>query len=182
MNRNVGIAVGIGIVIIASVIGFQFYDSTYKKSTSEDYYENPQGVSSVVYPENPQYLYGLKINKDKYLLGERIFMNIGEIPMGLEDVLIFYTPSGQAYLPIPIDGDKKSSFKHYFRPMLSLKHGICDKEQLIGEWTVAFQGSPENKLKFNVMEEILPHSEEYYVDCNREGMQMPQIDPSLGND
>ena len=90
MNRNVGIAVGIGIVIIASVIGFQFYDSTYKKSTSEDYYENPQGVSSVVYPENPQYLYGLKINKDKYLLGERIFMNIGEIPMGLEDLSLIH--------------------------------------------------------------------------------------------
>jgi len=179
MNRNVAIAVVIGIGIIISVIGFQIYDSTYQKSSTEEYYKNESKVSTVVYPENPQYLYGLKINKDKYLLGEKIFMNIGEIPMGLKDYLEIYTPNGKKYLQIPLDGDKKSSFKHYFKPMLSLKSGICDKDELIGKWTILFTGSPENQLKFNVMEEILPYSEEFYVDCNREGMQMPIREPSL---
>ena len=58
---------------------------------------------------------------------------------------------------------------------------ICEKEKLIGEWTVAFLGTPEDQLKFNVMSETLPRSESYYDGCN-EGMELPVISPSLGED
>ena len=85
MNKNVGIAVAVGIAVIIGVIGFQIYDSSYQKSTVEEYYDDQtkaddKTVKHVVYPENPQTLYGLTINKDKYLLGENVVIKINGIP------------------------------------------------------------------------------------------------------
>jgi hypothetical protein len=178
MNRNVVIATVVGIAVIIGAVGYQVNDSMYNRTSTEDYYEDPLSVTNVVYPENPQFLHGLKINKDKYLLGERIYFSVKEIPMGLKDSLNFYTPEGIAYAIYSIDGDEKSHFKHYFRPSLFQKLQICDKEQLIGEWTVLFNGMPNSRLHFQVMSEFLPHHEEYYVSCNEDALQMPMIDPT----
>ena len=75
MNRNVGIATAVGIAIIIGVIGFQINDTVYYVSTPEEYKKSmgTQSVAHVVYPDNPQLLGPLQINKDKYLLGENIF-------------------------------------------------------------------------------------------------------------
>ena len=192
MNKNVGIAIVVGIVVIIGVIGFQIYDSTYQKSSVEEYYADQtksdnKTVKHVVYPENPQTLYGLTINKDKYLLGENVFIKINGIPMGLQDSVRFFTPEGHLFLNLKFDGDEKSSVKHYFRPALSKSidkevGGLCDKEQLIGEWTVMFASMPDDRLYFQVTDEILPHSEQYYEDCLEESMEVPgqYIQPSLG--
>ena len=40
MNRNVGIATVIGIVIIIGVISFQMYESSYERSTVDEYYSD----------------------------------------------------------------------------------------------------------------------------------------------
>ena len=80
MNKTVGVAIVIGIAVVIGVIGFQFYDTMHHKSSVEEYYEKDgKGISSVVYPENPQTLYGLTINKDKYLLGEKLRLFYGKI-------------------------------------------------------------------------------------------------------
>ena len=85
------------------------------------------------------------------------------------------------YLTLPFDGDEKSSFKHYFRPSLSNAITLCDKEDLIGKWSTFFGNMPEEKLYFNVLDEILPHSEEYYLGCNEDALELPPyVQPSLG--
>ena len=78
MNKNTTIAVGIGIAIVIGVIGFQISDTTYQVSTPEEYKKSmgTQTVAHVVYPDNPQILGPLQINKDKYLLGENVFVII----------------------------------------------------------------------------------------------------------
>ena len=54
---------------------------------------------------------------------------------------------------------------------------MCDKESVIGEWTIMFGGIPNERLNFEVMRETLPGSEEYYEDCN-EALSVPyQIRP-----
>jgi|TARA_B110000263_G_scaffold210720_1_gene193380 hypothetical protein len=184
MNRNVGIATVIGIVIIIGVISFQMYESSYERSTVDEYYsdkthEDEKNIKHVVYPENPQTLRGLTINKDKYLIGENVFMRINNIPMGLKDNLQVFTPQGIKYINIPFDGNEKDSFKHYFRPSLLKQFHMCDKEQLIGKWTIQFEGLPNEKLNFQVLDEILPHSEEYYVSCNENPLELPIVQPSL---
>jgi len=179
VNKSVGIAVAVGIAIIIGVIGFQIYDTTYQRSTVEEYYEDQVGVKNVVYPENPQFLHGLKINKDKYLVGEKIFFSVQGIPMGLKDAVSFYTPEGILFVQYPFDGNEKTNFKHYWKPSLSKQRGICDVEQLVGEWTALFVGLPDEKLHFQVTDEILPGHEEFYVTCDEEALQIPMMtDPT----
>jgi len=179
MNKSVGIATAVGIVIIMGVIGFQIYDTTYQRSTVEEYYENQRGIKNVVYQENPQFLHGLKINKDKYLVGEKIFFSVQGIPMGLKDAVNFYTPEGILFVQYEFDGNEKTNFKHYWKPSLSKQRDICDIEQIIGEWTVLFAGLPNEKLYFEVTNEILPGHEEYYVTCDEQSLEIPiMIDPT----
>ena len=183
MKRNVGISVAVGIAIIIGAISFQIYDSSYQRSTVEEYYEDKdhnttKNIKNVVYPPNPQTLHGLKITKDKYLLGENVFMSVQGIPIGLKDSIQFFTPKGVLYLSIPFDGNEKTSFKHYFRPSLLKSLDICDKEDVVGKWTALFAGLPNEKLYFEVVGETLPHSEEYYKNCNTDPIEIP-IQPSL---
>ena len=179
------IAIIAGVVIVGVVLGYQLFDTIPQRTSAEDYYtqldeDGHPTASTVLFPDNPQFLKGLKINKDKYLLGEKVFMSISNIPMGLKDSAQVFTPEGTRYLVLPFDGNEKSSIKKYFRPALSLQLEICDKEQLIGEWTVLFAGSPDERLKFTILDEILPYSEEYYKGCG-EAIEFPIVDPSLGN-
>ena len=189
MNRNVIIAVVVGIIVIIGVVSFQIYDSSYQRTNTEEYYESDhskQAVSNVVYPENPQVLHGLIINKDKYLLGENVFLRIQNIPMGLKDSVQFFTPGGLLFLDLKFDGNEKSSLKHYFKPSLmkalplDRNANLCEKKDLIGEWTVMFKSLPDERLHFEVMEEALPYSEKYYIECNENPIEFPQIQPSLG--
>ena len=179
MNKSVGIAAVVGIVIIIGVIGFQIYDTTYQRSSVDDYYKDPLSVKNVVYPENPQFLHGLKINKDKYLVGEKIFFSVQGIPMGLKDAVNFYTPKGVLFIQYEFDGNEKTNFKHYWKPSLTKRLDICNVEQLVGEWTVLFVGLPDEKLHFQVINEILPGFEQYYVTCDEKALEMPLMtDPT----
>ena len=179
MNKSVGIAVVVGIAIIIGVIGFQIYDTTYQRTTVEEYHKDQVGIKTVVYQENPQFLHGLKINKDKYLVGEKIFFSVQGIPMGLKDAVNFYTPEGILFVQYTFDGNEKTNFKHYWQPSLNKRFDICDVEQLMGEWTVLFAGLPDEKLYFEVTNEILPGFEEYYVTCNEKALEIPLMpDPT----
>ena len=166
MNKNVTIAVIAGIVIIVGVISYQFYETTWQRTSTESYYEQECGdgcdVAYVVYPENPQSLYGLTVNKDKYLLGENVYVTITEIPMGLKTQAIFYTPSGKQFYEIKIDGDKTSGFKQYFKPQLLKNRNLCDVNDLIGTWMVLFENNPTEKMYFEFTGEYLPDTEKYY--------------------
>ena len=185
MNRNVGIATAVGIIIIIGVISFQIYNSTYQRSSVDEYYSNNDknnaNIKHVVYPANPQTLHGLTVTKDKYLLGENVFFKVQNIPMGLKDSLDIFSPGGVRYMSMPFDGDEKSNWKHYFRPSLLKQIGLCDKEQIIGEWTMMFRGLPDEKLVFQVVSETLPGSEEYYVTCKQKPLIFPTIEPSLND-
>ena len=124
MNKIVIIAVTVGIIVIIGAISFQFYESSYQRSSTDEYYASDKqagekNIKHVVYPENPQILYGLTINKDKYLLGENVFIKLQCIPMGLKDSVQFFTPKGVLYFQLEFDGNEKSSMKHYFRPALT---------------------------------------------------------------
>ena len=48
----------------------------WQQVSVEEYYEKGGKVSHVVYPDNPQILGPLQINKDKYLLGENVYVII----------------------------------------------------------------------------------------------------------
>ena len=168
MNKSVGIATGIGIAVIVGIIAFQINDSTYKVSTPEEYTKSmgTQTVAHVVYPDNPQILGPLQINKDKYLLGENVFVTLGDLRPQDMGAVQFITPTGIIYDEWGFNGMERESQKKYFKPQLLKSKQICEKEKLIGEWTVMFKGYDEAKIHFEVTPTILPGMENQFLGCN----------------
>jgi hypothetical protein len=179
MNRNVGIAAGIGIAVIIGVIIFQVNETRWEQVSVEEYYEKDGRVPGIVYPDNPQFLGPLQINKDKYLLGESVFVFISGLTMTDKGSVDFFLENGKRYATINFDGEKGPSMKEYFRPMLMKGKNICDKEQLIGTWTIVFKGYEQHELNFEMLDAILPKNELYYSGCNETDQIFPAIDPTI---
>ena len=167
MNRNVSIATGVGIAIIIGIIGFQINDTVYQVSTPEEYKKSmgTQSVAHVVYPDNPQLLGPLQINKDKYLLGENIYVFLKDLRPQDKGSVQFFTPGGVLYDTMGFNGEERDFQKKYFKPQLLKSKNLCEKEQLVGEWTVMFRGYDLAKLHFEVLPDILPNHESHFVEC-----------------
>tara|TARA_Y100000590_G_scaffold293773_1_gene330898 strand:- start:224 stop:787 length:564 start_codon:yes stop_codon:yes gene_type:complete len=165
MNRNVGIATGIGIAIVIGVIVFQVNETMWKQSSVEEYYEKGGRVTSVVFPDNPQILGPLQINKDKYLLGEHVYVIISNLMPGDKGTVQVFAPDGTLYEEIGFNGEIRDYQKKYFKPQLLKSKNMCEKEQLIGEWTVMFKDYDRAKIHFEITPDILPNHEYQFVEC-----------------
>ena len=166
MKKNVAIATGIGIAVIIGVIAFQINDSTYNISSPEEYKESmgTQSVAHVVYPDNPQILGPLQINKDKYLLGENVFVVIKNLQPMDKGTVQFFTPNGILYNEIGFNGSERDFIKKYFKPQLLKAKDLCEKEDIIGKWTALFKGYSA-KLHFEILPDILPNQEYQFEEC-----------------
>ena len=167
MNKNVSIAAGVGIAIIIGVIAFQINETVYHVSTPEEYKASigTQSVAHVVYPDNPQILGPLQINKDKYLLGENVYVIIKNLRPQDKGSILFLTPENKIYERWGFNGENKDYQKMYFKPQLLKSKNLCEKEQLIGEWTVMFEGFEMSKLYFEILPDILPNQEHQFEEC-----------------
>ena len=165
MNRNVGIATGIGIVVIIGVIIFQVNETMWEQASVEEYYEKGGKVAGVVYPDNPQVLGPLQINKDKYLLGENVYVILKDLRPQDKGTILFMTPKNVVYDEWGFDGEERDYQKKYFKPQLLKSKQLCGKEDLVGEWTVMFKGYEMSKLHFEVLEDTLPNQEHQFVEC-----------------
>ena len=164
MNRNVGIAAGIGIVVIIGIIIFQVSETMWEQSSVEEYYEKGGRVASVVYPDNPQILGPLQINKDKYLLGEHVYVILTNLMPGDKGTVQFFTPNGILYSEIGFDGSERDFIKKYFKPQLLKAKNLCEKEDIIGKWSVLFKDYSA-KLHFEILPDILPNQEYQFEEC-----------------
>ena len=165
MNKNVGIATGVGIAIIVGVILFQANQTMWQQVSVDEYYEKDGKVAGVVYPDNPQILGPLQINKDKYLLGENVYVFIKDLRPQDKGTVLFLTPENKIYLEWGFNGSVKDFSKKYFKPQLLKSKNLCEKEQLVGEWTVMFKDYEMSKIYFEVLPDILPNHESHFVEC-----------------
>ena len=165
MNRNVGIATGIGIAIIVGVIIFQVNQTIWQQASVDEYYAKDGKVAHVVYPDNPQLLGPLQINKDKYLLGENVYVVLKDLRPQDMGAVQFFTPDGILFDEMGFNGENRDFQKKYFKPALIKSKNLCEKEKLVGTWTVMFRGYEEAKLYFDVMPDILPNQESHFVGC-----------------
>ena len=177
MNRYVGIATGIGIAIIIGVIAFQINETSWQQSSVEEYYEKGGKVSSVMYPDNPQLLGPLQINKDRYLLGENVYVSLKDLRPQDVGSILFITPGEIIYDEWGFNGNEREYQKKYFKPQLLKSKNLCEKEQLIGTWTVMFRGYDQVKLYFEVLPDILPNHESHFEECSI----AYEIDPTSQN-
>tara|TARA_B100001540_G_scaffold6353_1_gene5635 strand:- start:1501 stop:2028 length:528 start_codon:yes stop_codon:yes gene_type:complete len=165
MKKSVGIATGVGIAIIVGVIAFQLSGTMWEQVSVDEYYKKDGKVAGVVYPDNPQFLGPLQINKDKYLLGENVYLILKDVMPGDRGQVQIFTPGGELYYTLDFVGDEKSSFKKYFKPQLLKGKNLCEKEDLVGEWTIMFRSYEENVLNFEIVNSILPNQEYQYEEC-----------------
>ena len=162
MNKKVAIGVGIviGIAIIISVLSFQMEIDSNKIQ---------EGYST--YPDNPQTVGSLTINKDKYMIGEVVFVTMELNP--LENGLVeFYNQDEKLFYKFKFNGSADQSPNLYFRPMLENRYNICTVNDLIGTWTVKISGVTLNdkktgltieprEMQFNIVNEIIADDERF---------------------
>jgi len=109
-----------------------------------------------------------QIDKEQYVLGELVLIRINELDSNEKGQIVFLEPSNgthqTVYITIPFDGSDKITFNQYFKPALSRARGICTIDDLLGNWTVVFQGTDYNNLKFEIVDRYIPGDEEHYED------------------
>ena len=165
MNKNVGIAAGVGIAIIVGVILFQVNQTMWQQVSVDEYYEKGGKVPGVVYPDNPQILGPLQINKDKYLLGENVYVILTNLRPQDKGAVQFFTPGGILFNEMGFNGENKDYAKMYFKPGLLKSKNLCEQKDLVGTWTVMFKGYEQAKLYFEMMSDILPNQESHFEEC-----------------
>ena len=179
MNKNVGIATGIGIAIIVGVIIFQVDQTMWQQVSVDEYYQKDGKVAHVVYPDNPQILGPLQINKDKYLLGENVYVILKDLRPQDKGTVQFFTPGGIVYDEMGFNGENRDFQKKYFKPGLLKSKNLCEREDLVGTWTVMFRGYEEAKLYFQMMPDILPNQESHFVECEVAYVLDPTVKDSI---
>jgi hypothetical protein len=97
------------------------------------------------------------INKNEYQIGENVFIAVdGLMPSDIGNA-IFVLPNGTTkYISIPFDGTQKPGFNQYFKPSISMARNICSTDDIIGDWTIIFQGTQYEPLRFRILNETVP--------------------------
>jgi len=164
-EKTVGIFTGIIAVIIVSVILVQMF----KTNESDDVVLRiipPNGTDYKPAPRDWQTSGPFQIDREQYVLGELVLVRIGDLATNEKGQITFLRPLNEThydvYITIPFDGSEKISFNQYFKPSLSRGLGICTKDDLIGNWTVVFQKTDYDNLKFEIVDRFVPGEEENY--------------------
>lgn len=107
-----------------------------------------------------------KIDRDEYILGEKIFLIAEGIKYDEKGEIIINRPVNSTHVKlwnkIPFDGSIKSSFNVYFEPKLSEMIKICEKSDLVGEWIMEFSNSRYSPMYFSIINQILPGEEDSF--------------------
>ena len=94
------------------------------------------------------------IDKKEYNLGEKIFLDIVDLPKEHKGIAVvlrpFNTTHHEKYMTIEFDGSMKNNFNRYFEPRLNEFRGICSTNDLVGEWRILFLGVEYEELKFRI--------------------------------
>jgi len=164
-EKTVGVFAGIIAVIIISVILVQML----KTNESDDIVLRiipPNGTDYKPAPRDWQTSGPFQIDREQYVLGELVLVRTGDLATNEKGQIVFLQPSNGThqivYITIPFDGSQKITFNQYFKPSLSKGLGICTKADLLGNWTVVFQNTNYENLKFEIVDKIIPGDEEEY--------------------
>ncbi|MCH7940755.1 MAG: hypothetical protein IH842_02125 [Thaumarchaeota archaeon] len=160
-----GIIGGVIAAIIISVIFVQM-SSTEESNDIVLKIIPPNGTDYVTAPRDWPTSGPFQIDRSQYVLGELVLMRIGDLQPNEKGQIAFLQPTNgthqTVYITIPFDGSQKITFNQYFKPALSMVRGICSKADLLGNWTVVFQGTDYNNLKFEIVDRYIPGEEENY--------------------
>ena len=133
---------------------------------NEDKIKNDESENPYIPKEREWITSGpVKIDYSMYQLGQKIFVNIEQLSEKDEGQVVIYRPVNSThhsmYHVMPFDGANQRN-NYYLTPDLSKVRGICDKDDLIGNWRVALPGTDYLDLEFKIVDSILPGAEYRY--------------------
>ena len=149
-------------IIIVILIGIAIAISSDQETIEEEVVEK-QWITSGPF----------QIEKNQYYLGEKIFINVNNIPNDVNGEMIFLRPTNTPvpnelelegisndliktktkYVGIEFDGNMKNNFNRYFEPKMHPYKGPCSIDGLIGEWVVVFSGTEYKPIFFKSINE-----------------------------
>ena len=150
MNKGI---VPIVIVVVIAAIGASAYFVMLSEDPNAG--ENQSSEFQNAISSGP-----VTILQYEHKLSENVFLHIRGIDPNEKGNIRFFTPEGVLYKTIAYDGSIKQDFNQYFKPETSIIKKICTPEELVGEWTVAFDNNVYPALKFKVLDEYLRGGEE----------------------
>ena len=176
-------AIVVSIVIIGAIVGFsvtendEVYNSDSRfsetdeigsmlKQIEDDRIKNEQSENPYVPPEREWISSGpFKLDRSEYVLGERLFVNLDYVDENTKGEMIFTKIINDThvyqYKKIKFDGSKPQQ-NFYIGMNLNYARGLCNIDQLVGNWELRFEGTNYESIKFKVLDEILPGSERNY--------------------
>jgi len=106
-----------------------------------------------------------QIDRSEYLLGEKVFVNIINLPKNVKGEMIFSkivnSTHSYEYKKMPFDGSKPQQ-NFYLGFTLNPARGVCTIDTFIGNWELIFAGTGFESLKFKITNQIIPGMEKHY--------------------
>jgi hypothetical protein len=189
MNAKIVIPISIIIVITIATVVFSLTENeAMEKETSseitssteiqsilnkikEDKIKNDDSENSYEPKEREWIQSGpFMIDRSEYILGEKIFINIGDMDKNIHGEMIFskIINNTHTYDYKKIQFDSSNPQKNFYLGFnLNKNRGICTVDQFVGDWELVFKGTKFDKininiLKFKVIDQILPGMEKNY--------------------
>ena len=103
----------------------------------------PQGIMSGPF----------SIDKEKYRLGDNIFMVVTGLRPSDAGKMIVYDPKGGTFTQVPFNGTMKSDWNYMFKPDTVRLEKLCTPQDLVGNWSIVFQGTSYKSITFQVTNE-----------------------------
>ncbi|HET8720325.1 MAG TPA: hypothetical protein VFM64_04965 [Candidatus Nitrosotenuis sp.] len=155
MNKARMIGIGIVSIVVITLIVAVVYVGPIEISKPQEKEKNPYEGWNTSGPFN--------INKFEYELGTNIFISVDGLKRTDVGSMSFILPSGNTtYISIPFDGSVKTAFNQYFKPGISKARHICSVDDLVGQWTIKFQGTDYKPIKFTILNKTLVGEESYF--------------------
>ncbi|MDE1830588.1 MAG: hypothetical protein KGI25_09715 [Thaumarchaeota archaeon] len=122
------------------------------------YYYNQHGTSGN--PTGKWVTSGpFSITNSTFRLGDNVFMVVTGLKPTDVGKMIIQDPKGGIFSQVPFNGTEKSDFNYFFKPNTERIEKLCTPQDLVGNWTIEFQGTSYNPISFRVINEWVPGSQ-----------------------
>ena len=133
--------------------------SNMLKKIEEDKILNEK-LDKPYYPKERKWITSgpFKIDRSEYVIGEKIFVQIGEFDKNIEGKMIFSKiinkTNGINYYEMPFENSKKPT-DFYLSITPSKIKQMCTTDELHGDWKLIFQGTNYESLNFKIKNQVL---------------------------
>lgn len=133
-------------IVILAVIPAGIYFYNQQKASQEN---TAQWVTSGPF----------SITNETYRLGDNVFMIVQGLKPTDVGKIVVYDPKGGIFTQAPFNGTMKSEFNYFFKPNTEKIEKLCTPQDLVGNWTIVFQGTPYRPIPFQVINEWVEGSQ-----------------------